>query len=227
VILLRGHWQLIALTALVAALWTTPVIVPLKILVVFLHEGSHALAALVTGGSVEAITLSPREGGTTLTLGGNAFVLMSAGYLGSLLIGVALFLAALRGRADRWVMAGMGALMLLTAALYMRESFALIFTLVTGTALLTAARFLPHQVADLTLRVIGLTSMIYVPLDIFSDTIARAHLPSDAHMLAQTFGGTTVMWGGLWLILSLATVATTLRYATGSDSNITLRTRPT
>ena len=42
---LRGHWQLLALTALVIALWDTPAILPLKILVVFLHELSHGLAA--------------------------------------------------------------------------------------------------------------------------------------------------------------------------------------
>jgi len=39
---LRGHWQLIALVAAVFALWQTPVIIPLKILIVFLHELSHA-----------------------------------------------------------------------------------------------------------------------------------------------------------------------------------------
>jgi len=38
---LKGHWQLIAIVVAVFALWSTPVIVPLKILVVFLHEASH------------------------------------------------------------------------------------------------------------------------------------------------------------------------------------------
>ena len=57
-------------------------------------------------------------------------------------------------------------------------------------------------------------SMIYVPLDILSDTIFRSELRSDARMLAEEFGGATVMWGGVWLVLSLVAIvvgALTLR----------------
>ena len=56
---LKSHWQLLAIIAVVFALWQTPVVVPLKILVVFLHELSHAVAAWLTGGSVEQISISP------------------------------------------------------------------------------------------------------------------------------------------------------------------------
>jgi hypothetical protein len=43
-------------------LWYTPVIFPLKIFVVLLHEISHALAALATGGTVERIVLNIDQG---------------------------------------------------------------------------------------------------------------------------------------------------------------------
>ena len=55
---LKGHWQLILITVIVFMLWGTPVVYPLKILVVFMHELSHGLAAVFTGGSIEAISLS-------------------------------------------------------------------------------------------------------------------------------------------------------------------------
>jgi hypothetical protein len=208
---LRLHWPLLALTAAVVALWSTPVLLPLKILVVFLHELSHLLAVLVTGGSAESLSLSPHQGGTVLSRGGSRFLTLSAGYLGSLLIGLGLFWAALQSRADRWVVAGLGSILLAVAALYVRDSFALAFCLGTGAVLLAVARFLPHGPNDFTLRLIGLTSIIYVPLDIFSDTLARAHLRSDARMLAEEFGGTTMLWGGLWLGLSLAAIMVALR----------------
>ncbi len=217
---LRGHWQLMALTALVVALWQTPVVLPLKLLVVFFHESSHALAALLTGGSVESISINPRQGGVTVTRGGNLFALLSAGYLGSLAIGVAILLIALRTHWDRALMAALGVLALLIAALYLRDPFALAFGIGTGLVLLGMAWALPHDAVDLVLRLIGLASMIYVPRDIFDDTIRRAGEASDAAALARAFGGTAMLWGALWLLIALAAISASLRRGLGERSNI-------
>jgi hypothetical protein len=223
VALLRGHWQLLALTAAVFALWQTPAVVPLKVLIVFFHEASHAIATLLTGGDVVSLSVSPDQGGLVISRGGNRFITLSAGYLGSLIIGVALLLAATRTVADRKVMALCGVVTLVIAGLYVRDVFALAFCVGMGAVMLLMARFMGHNANDLALRIIGLTSMIYVPYDIFSDTIARASLRSDARMLAEEFGGTTMMWGGLWLIVSLAVIAWCLRRGLGRNSNLRLR----
>ncbi len=223
---LRGHWQLLALTALVVALWDTPAILPVKILVVFLHELSHGLAAWATGGEVLRLDLTADQGGTALTRGGNRIAILSAGYLGSLLFGAALLLAGLNSRADRAIAAALGLGLIAITLIYMRGLFPLAFGFATGAALLATAKFLPHQASDLVLRLIGLTSLIYVPLDIFSDTIARAHLRSDAAMLAEELGGGAQLWGALWLALSLAVIGLCLRFGLGRDSNIHLPGRP-
>lgn len=222
---LKSHWQLLAITALVFALWHTPVVVPLKILVVFLHELSHAVAAWLTGGSVEQISLSPAQGGFAVTRGGSRFAILSAGYLGSLVMGVALLLAALRSTADRYVTALLGIMMLVITILYVRDLFAAFFCVTAGLVLLSMARFLGHTANDLALRVIGLTSVIYVPFDIFDDTIARSGLPSDAHMLAAEFGGPTIVWGGLWLLVSITVILACLRHVLGSSSNVSTHLR--
>lgn len=218
--LLKGHWQLILITALVFALWNTPALLPLKILTVFFHEAAHGLAALLTGGEIEALTLSPAQGGMATTRGGNVFLIFSAGYVGSLLIGVLLFLIARHTRFDRALMALLGLAMLLLTALYIRDLFAVVFTTTTGIALLTSARFLSQPINDLLLRIIALTSMIYVPYDIFSDTIARSSMRSDAFMLAERFGGTAMLWGAIWLVISLVVIGICLRYGLGAASNI-------
>lgn len=218
--ILRDHWQMLVLVVLVFAFWSSPGMLPLRILVVFLHELAHGLAALATGGVIEAMTLSPMEGGSATTRGGNLFLIFSAGYLGSLLLGVILFLGALRTGADRVLMGGLGLVMIAIAVAYMREGFALAFTLGAGLVFLLMAWFLPRVVNDLALRVVGLVSMIYVPFDIFSDTIDRAHLDSDARMLAEEFGGPTVLWGGLWLVLSLFVILGCLKLSHGKASNI-------
>ncbi len=217
---LRGHWQLLALTALVFALWSTPVVVPLKILVVYLHELSHGAAAILTGGQIEQINVSPQIGGFAVTRGGSRFAILTAGYLGSLLIGVGLLIAALKGPADRWIVAGLGAVTLLVTVLYMRDIFTIAFGCLTGAAMLACGRWLSHAVNDLALRVIGLSSMIYVPYDIYDDTIRRPHLRSDARMLAEEFGGTTMLWGALWLLVSLLVIGWALRAGLGRYSNL-------
>ena len=225
-IYLRSHWQLLALTALIFALWQTPVVVPLKILVVFLHELSQAMAAWLTGGAVEQISLSPQQGGFAITRGGNLFAILSAGYLGSLVLGAALLLISLRSEMDRTVTALLGAVMLLVTVLYVRDVFAAGFCILAGFFLLAMARFLGHRANGMALRVIGLSSLIYVPYDIFDDTIARSTQRSDAYMMAEVFSGTAMIWGGIWLLISIAVIIWCLRKILGQSSNITSLTRP-
>ncbi len=211
---------MLALAVLVFALWRTPVALPLKLLVVLFHELSHGLAAVATGGSIESLTVTADQGGLAVTRGGSRFAVLTAGYLGSLLLGLAVFAAALRSTADRVVLGVLGGVLLIVAALYIREGFALLFCLAAGGAMLAGARFLPRLAADLVLRVIGLASMIYVPYDIVSDTILRAGMRSDARMLAEEIGGATMLWGGLWLVLSLVVIGVSLRALAQGESNL-------
>ena len=157
-----------------------------------------------------------------MTRGGNLFAILSAGYLGSLILGAALLMVALRSTADRAVTAALGAIMLLVTLLYVRDLFAVVFCVVAGLVLLGMARFLGHTANDMALRVIGLTSLIYVPYDIFDDTIARSTLRSDANMLAEAFGGTAMIWGGIRLVLSGLVIAWCMRRILGTSSNIDL-----
>ena len=53
--------------------------------------------------------------------------------------------------------------------------------------------YVHDKINNFILKLIGLTSMIYVPLDIVSDTIYRSHIKSDASMLADEFGGATII----------------------------------
>lgn len=189
-------------------LWETPVVYPVKVFVIFLHETSHAMAALATGGWVERIELSPRLGGACYCPGGNAFVTLSAGYLGSLAWGALILESAQRsgGRAFR-VVQGLGAGVLLLTLLYVRGTFGLLFGIVFGTALLLAAPRLSSGANRVVLTFLGFTSALYAILDIKADVLDRPHLPSDAHMLAQLTGVPTPLWGILWIGIALVVSA--------------------
>ena len=204
--------QLLWLAALMiplTLLWSTWVVWPLKILVVFFHELSHGFAAILTGGSVDHIEVVKEQGGLCVTRGGNRFVTLSAGYLGSLIWGGLALLLASRTRRVRWVTVTMSGLILSATVLWVRPivSFGFGFHLLAGLALLLIGTRLAQSVNDIFLKVFGLASCLYVIPDIWSDTIARSHLRSDARMLAEMTHVPTVIWGGFWTIVALALAA--------------------
>jgi len=81
----------LALAVVFVLLFDSIVVYPFRLFVVFLHEVGHGTAAVLTGGRIVSIGISPDEGGVCVTRGGIRFVVLNAGYLGSLLFG-ALFL---------------------------------------------------------------------------------------------------------------------------------------
>ncbi|KAI3987669.1 hypothetical protein MKX01_028403 [Papaver californicum] len=70
-------------TIVIIALWRTILLTPFKLITVFLHEASHAIAYKLTCGHVEGIQVHTNEGGVTQTRGGIYWVILPAGYLGS------------------------------------------------------------------------------------------------------------------------------------------------
>lgn len=181
-------------------LWDTPVVYPLKIFVVMLHEISHGIASLATGGTIERIVLDPYQGGACHCGGGNAFLTLSAGYLGSLFWGVVLLgLAGARRVSNHMLLTVFGALVVLLTALYVRNGFGLLFGLGFGTALVLAGRKLGATASRVVLTALGLTSCLYAILDIKSDVLDRPHLQSDAAMLAEITPLSTTAWGVVWI----------------------------
>ena len=181
-------------------LWDTPVVYPLKIFVVMLHEISHGIASLATGGTIERIVLDPYQGGACYCGGGNAFLTLSAGYLGSLLWGVLLLARAGANRiSNRVLLTVVGGLVVLLTALYVRNGFGLLFGLGFGATLVLAGRRLGAAASRVVLTALGLTSCLYAILDIKSDVLDRPHLQSDAAMLAEMTPLSTTAWGVVWI----------------------------
>ena len=84
------------MTLLIAAtisvvLWFIPfaefLTYPFRIFVTFIHEGGHALAALLTGNSVASLSVAMNASGETYTTQGgliSQIAISSAGYIGSM-----------------------------------------------------------------------------------------------------------------------------------------------
>lgn len=196
---------LLGLVFVILLLWRTPVVYPMKILVVFFHELSHGLAAIMTGGRIDHIQLVAAEGGLCVTQGGNALVILTAGYLGSLVWGGAILQAAARMTNPRSLSLAMGVLLGLVTLLYVRPlvSFGFLFGALVAAALCLAGSKLNADVNRYALKAIGLTSLMYAPLDIITDVLFRPQLPSDARRLAEFTFIPTIIWGLLWTAVAL------------------------
>lgn len=217
----KRWFYLLGLLGAVVLLWDTWLIYPLRLLVVFFHELSHGLTAIATGGEISHIEIVAQEGGVCYTRGGSRFLTLSAGYLGSLLWGGGIYYLAAATRRDRALMMALGGLVLIITVLYLRNPFGFGFALATGLVMIGAAQKLPEMVNDLALRLIGMTSMIYAPLDIIDDIIRRPNIPSDAYMLAQEIGGTAQFWGGVWLIISVGILLVFIKISIKQEVGVT------
>ena len=197
---------------LVFLFWDALFLYPLKLLVVFLHESSHALMTVITGGEVLELVIDQNQGGYVSALGGNRFLVLSAGYLGSILWGAVIVILASYSRQDKILMGILGSIICLITLIYGKGLFVFLFGIGLGMAMIASAIYVNEAINDSILRFIGFVNLMYVPLDIYSDTIARSHLRSDARMLAEEFGGTTLLWGSIWIVISTLIVILTLKF---------------
>ncbi|MDY0060675.1 MAG: M50 family metallopeptidase [Myxococcota bacterium] len=206
-----------AIFVVVALLWGTVLVTPLKIFVVLLHEVSHALATWLTGGEVLRIEVNAMQGGLCVSRGGNSFVVLSAGYLGSMLWGATLLILAARTRLDRWLSVGIGLFLIGVTLLFVRNLFGFFFAGLSGAAMIVIGLKLPEKVNDLILKVIGVTSCLYAVLDIIDDVLRRPGIGSDADQLARLTHIPSMVWGVLWIVLALVVTGIALWIAAAGD----------
>lgn len=194
----RRLWLAATAVVLIAA-WDQWFLLPLRLLVVTFHELGHAAVALATGGRVVSVSVGLDEGGATLTQGGWRFGVLNGGYLGSLLLGVALLVITRRPSVGRAVAGGLG-LALLGAGLAWFQWLSAGFLLValSGVGLVALAARAPASMATGVLRLVGLFSVMYAILDIRDDVFFGSGR-SDAAMLADATGIPAFVWGLAWL----------------------------
>jgi hypothetical protein len=205
--------------AVIFLLWESSVLYPLKLFVVFLHELSHAMAVVLTGGRLHPpyITINSLQGGACTYVRPDSavarFLIFSAGYLGSVLWGLLLCTLAVDGKARaRESVAVVGTMMLCITVFYIRNVFGVAFGVCFSAGLVAYARFVPIQGCSWLLTCLGLTSCLYAILDVKSDVLDRPHVHSDAYFLWRLTGVPTMVWGILWIAISLTSCAWALKH---------------
>jgi hypothetical protein len=188
-------------------LWSSPVIQPVKIMVVLVHEMSHGFMALATGGKVVRIVIEADEGGYCETVGGIGELIVSAGYLGSMFFGgLLLYLSRFRG-----AMAVVYTFLTLTliAAIFtvLESGFARTFATSLAASFIFVGLLAPAVVGAVFLRILGTVSCLYSIFDIYWDVLATQRLgytvENDAVAFSQLTGVDPQLVGGLWFLVSV------------------------
>ena len=210
---------LIGMVALAYVFWDTPVLFPVKLFVVILHEMSHGIAALLCGGRILEIKIDYQIGGScsfSMPPGiiRNVFV-ASAGYLGSMLWGALILIIAARTRYDRLVSLIIGLMVLVLALLFVRELFGFVFCIIFSVLMCAVSRFMPDWFNDCLIKFIGMASCLYAIVDIKEDLIDRSGIGSDADAIADIIGipKLSVVIGVIWIILACLILLYSLKIA--------------
>ena len=235
-----------AMTLLVAAtisilLWFIPyaeiLAYPFRIFVTFIHEGGHALAALITGNSVSSLSVATNSSGETYTTQGgliSQLLISSAGYIGSMAFGALLLTLIRKSVAARFVLLGSAILVFgltmiygLFKPLYSGVAWSGIpFTLFAGSlisvGLILVARFASAKVASFFVSFLAVQCVLNALFDLktvfFLSSPFALPVHTDAMNMANATGIPAIFWAVIWIVLALGILWFAMRlYVAGRD----------
>jgi Peptidase M50B-like len=237
-----------ALTLLIAAtisvvLWFIPfaefLTYPFRIFVTFIHEGGHALAALLTGNSVASLSVATNASGETYTTQGGLISQMfisSSGYLGSMAFGALLLVLIRKAVAARIVLLSCGIFIfaltmifgLFKPIFWMTAWSGIPFTLFAGTlisvGLVLIARFASAKVATFFVSFLAVQCVLNALFDLktvfFLASPFAPTIPNDAMNMYHATGIPALFWTVIWIAFALAILWFAMRlYVAGRDKS--------
>ena len=214
------HWlELLGIALALVVLWQVPwlgwVAYPFRLFGTFVHELSHGLAAIATGGHFQRFSVSPDLSGLAWSAGGIRVVVSSAGYIGSAIFGGVLIALHARWFPARVLLLGMGVVVGVLCVLFVRNLFGVAGALAITAALLFAGLKLGEAWRDGLLKVLALQLI----LDGYNSLFTVLHLArggdaqTDAHAMAQLTWLPATFWAVAWMLASTAILFGVLRYA--------------
>ncbi|KAI9203997.1 peptidase M50B-like-domain-containing protein [Polychytrium aggregatum] len=194
-------------------LWNIPylnyILYPFKIITVALHEFGHASAGWCTGAKIEYINVNPDEGGVTGMRGGNPYITLPAGYIGSCVWGSLMIFAGFNLLASK-IGTGLLGVALLLVLVYARNMMTRGITVVFIGFLAFLWWFDNAVALRYVILFMGVMSALYSLWDIVEDLITRKVNESDASKFSQLCCGGCLgprFWGLIWFVISIIFVA--------------------
>jgi len=193
-------------------LWDTIIVFPIKLFVVLMHEISHGIAAILTGGKIISMEINLNLGGKLESEGGTPFIIASAGYIGSFIFGAALFYSAYNKNHGVTIISSISIIILLFAVNVIEDFRLSLISIFSASLLFIISKFSPDKISSHIFKMIGLISCLYVLFDIKEDILSDSSINSDASFIAELSGIPENVWGFIWLLISIVGIILLLRY---------------
>ena len=189
------------------------VLYPFKLFTTWVHECGHAVMTLIVGGRVSSIVIESNTTGITSSLIPQGRIaqglVASAGYLGASIVGCLLMTAARGRKGAHAILWTIGAVMLVTLAIWIRNPFGLAVVLIWSIALMALSRHASGPVSSFVLSLLA----VQVALDSVYDIRVLFLMHggySDADTMARLFLLPAWLWASVWMLLSIAMLTWTL-----------------
>lgn len=192
--------------------WNTYLIYPIKLFIVLLHEISHGLAAILSGGKILQIKIDYALGGLCSVENGSEILIASSGYLGSIVFGGFLYYAAYHKKYLKLTTSIFALLIIVFAANYINNLFGTIFSILYFLILLFLPRLVNEKVNKIFFSSAGLISMLYVLTDIKEDLFTLEFRQTDAQVLSEVIGFHPIIWGLLWLGIATSIIVYLIKH---------------
>ncbi len=225
---------LLTAAAISIVLWFIPfaeiLTYPFRLFVTFIHEGGHAIAAVLTGNSVGSLSVAMNASGETYTTQGGIVSQMfvsSAGYLAAMLYGSVLLVMIRKAIAARVVLIGSAAIVFALTLVYgilmpIWSGGALggiPFTVLAGVllsvGLVAVARLARPRLATFFVSFLAVQCVLNALLDLktvfFLSSPFAPGASTDAMNMANATGIPALVWATLWIVIALALLAVAMR----------------
>lgn len=174
------------------------ILYPINLLVTFLHEFGHAMGAVLTGGSVDAIQINSDGSGFCRTGGGLRAIVLMGGYLGSAVFGnLLLYIGLRKPNWARYTMDFIAIFLIFTAVWWFNSvsSSLILFLFACGFIYLANKKFYHAEI----LAFIGMASTLFILEDFNIGPSSDLARYADIFVVIPT-----IVWTYIWLFTALA-----------------------
>lgn len=191
------------------------ILFPFKLFVTYLHEASHGLSAILTGGELLSFTMKLDTSGLAYTSGGIRPIVISAGYLGSSICGSFLLLAALKKGSEKIVLNSLGIFFLVFSLLYARSFVSFFSGIFFGLFMLALGKLKNRTFLSIFLMFLSVQVCFNSLDNIFDLLFFPSNIRTDAQSMSEYFYGIfpPILIALVWLITSIAMYLFTLKIA--------------